>query len=379
MGGDSESSKYVIGIDIGATKSHLAIYKVGPSAGDGSVNGSVDDSVNGHVNGASVSCSHNNGASVDGSYNNGACVGGLVGLNSWGPLNHEVLPGSFTQFEAEFTQFVTQALSIAGIAMRQVAFAVLGVAGVDTRRQHQIISEIIKRVGIKCFVLCNDSYLGVPAGAPSGVGICANNGTGYTVTGIDVSGGMLQIGGVGMISDDRGGGGYIGERAIAAVYNSLFRFAEPTLMKDYIFDRLGVADKNDFVEILSQKIADDEADIGYFNRFVFLAAGRGDRVAESILSDIADSYANSITYILRELDYPADRAVTVVFAGSVFVKGESPFLLDAIKKKVALDNAGRLFEFTVLKRPPVAGAIVWALNKMGCGENEIEKAYSRFS
>ena len=47
-------TEYVIGVDIGATKSHLALF---------------DSS------------------------------GSLVDFGQWGPLNHEALPGSFAQFE----------------------------------------------------------------------------------------------------------------------------------------------------------------------------------------------------------------------------------------------------------------------------------------
>ncbi|MDR0497272.1 MAG: hypothetical protein LBH42_06640, partial [Treponema sp.] len=178
-------SEYVIGVDIGATKSHLALFDT---------------------------------------------AGTLVDFAHWGPLNHETLPGLFAQFEDEFGQFVTSCLSKNGITINQIAYSALGVAGVDTKRQHSITSEKLKKLGIEKFTLANDAFLGIPAGSPAGTGICAINGTGCTLAGINQEGKMLQIGGVGYISADPGGGGVMGEKVVSAVYSELFRRGKPTKM-----------------------------------------------------------------------------------------------------------------------------------------------------
>ena len=191
-------TEYVIGIDIGSTKSHLALFD------------------------------------TDGS---------LVELNHWGPLNHEMLPGSFAQFEDELGRFVSETLSKYQIAMKQVSYSVLGIGGVDTRRQHGIVSGILRRLGFGGFTLVNDAFLGIPAGSPGGVGICAINGSGCTLAGINSEGKTLQIGGVGYVSADYGGGGMLGEKVVAAVYSELFRMGEPTTMTPAIFRKLGISSK----------------------------------------------------------------------------------------------------------------------------------------
>lgn len=77
-------------------------------------------------------------------------------------------------------------------------------------------------MGLNDFVLCNDAFLGVKAGCTHGYGICAINGTGYTIAGIDPNRNMIQIGGQGALTGDVGGGGYLGMAVVSSVYNALF-------------------------------------------------------------------------------------------------------------------------------------------------------------
>jgi hypothetical protein len=45
----------------------------------------------------------------------------------------------------------------------------------------------------------------------------------------------------------------------------------------------------------------------------------------------------------------------------VHVKGEHPALIDALKNRVLEGARGREIRFTLTDRPPVLGAVVWAL------------------
>jgi len=310
--------QYVIGIDTGATKSHLALFDT---------------------------------------------TGALVDFAHWGPLNHEVLPGSFAQFKDELGQFVTQTLSKNGLNIEQVASAAFGIAGVDTKVQHGIVTQILKEIGFKKFNLANDAFLGIPAGSPTGIGICAINGTGCTLAGINSKGRMLQIGGVGFISDDYGGGGMMGQKVVSTVYSELFRKGEPTSMTPVLLEKLGVTEKFDFVDKIYEKIEDGSFDVSRSAKMLFEAVIQNDKAASQILRDIGTSYANGISCMIEELEFTNDE-VNVVFAGSVFVKSEHPLLLDTIKEKLTKDNPGCRFNFNLLKVPPVAGAAFWALTML---------------
>jgi len=326
--------EYVIGIDTGATKSHLALFD------------------------------------TDGT---------LVDFGEWGPLNHEVLPGSFAQFGDEINRFVSGVLSKNNISMNRIAYSVMGIAGVDTKKQHHIISDILSKTGFGRFTLVNDAFVGIPAGNPAGTGICAINGSGCTLAGVNSAGKTLQIGGVGFLSADNGGGGHMSRQAISAVYGELFRKNEPTWMTQAMFKILGITSKYDFVEVFNEKIDDKSIELRSFVKLLFEAAGHNDHVAKKILRDVADSYCRGIACMIEELDYSTAEVIYIILAGSVFVKPENPFLVNSLKDSLRKYKHDYKFIYTVLDVPPVAGAVIWALNSLKGSGAHYDKVRSQLA
>jgi len=188
---------------------------------------------------------------------------------------------------------------------------------------------------------------------------------------------MLQIGGVGPVSADMGGGGYMGERLVSAVYSELFRKGKSTLMTGLLFEELGIASKYDYIEKMHEKQNDGSFNINKGSRLIFGAAGQNDPVAIGILREIADNYANGISCMIEELKFPPGEELPLVFAGSVFVKGEHPLLLDSIKAKVSGDNQGWNITYKLLDLPNVAGAVIWALDSFDKEKNGKSANYDK--
>jgi len=314
------SSKLVLGVDGGATKSHLAIFN-----------------------------------------ENGNCVGSAV----YGPLNHEVMKGSYTELEERLGELLPRVLKDAGLEINDITFAVFGLAGVDTNAQQIKISEMISKIGFLNQITCNDALLGVAAGCPDCVGICAINGTGFKLAAIDNSGKAVETCGIGTFTDDLGGGHWYGGRAIGTVYNELYKLGRPTIMKDMIYELVGITRREDYLEILTEKYYNGKIDTIALNSIVFNAAAGGDAVALGILEESAEQYAGAIARLIMDLDYPTDKTVHVTLAGSVFVKQKVKLLRDFIKMRVDDALKGRSVEYTALDAPPVAGAVIWAAQKAG--------------
>ena len=327
---------YVIGMDTGASKSHLALFDT---------------------------------------------TGSLVDFGRWGPLNHEVLPDSFDQFHEEIDKFIFQILAKNNITADRITSAVFGIAGVDTKKQHKIISGIIKKTGFNNFTLVNDAFLGIPAGSPDGTGICAINGSGCTLAGINKEGRMLQIGGTGYISADFGGGGMLGEMAVSAVYSELFRRGEKTCMTAALMEKLGITEKADFVDRIYEKYEDGCFSAGSCNKLLFEAANKNDNAASRILRGCGTSYANGICVMLDDLNFGCDDDINIVFAGSVFVKGENPLIIDTIKQKIKAEYPGYKINYRILTVPPVAGAVFLALCNLGINDKNVyyDKVCSQLS
>lgn len=305
--------------------------------------------------------------------------GNLVDLVSWGTTNHECLSGSYDELKIEIGKLFTYILNKNGIGTEDLGKCVFGLAGVDTKRQHEFISNMIRDLGIRDFTLCNDSYLGIKAGCEKGIGICAINGTAFSIGGIDSRGNMLQIGGLGEISGgDFGGGEYLAGKAIAAAYNAIFKGDPQTLITELFFNMLDIKSKFDFVEALKGRIDDGTYKYDYFNRLVFEAANKNDEVAKGLLDNMGREYARCINAVIANLDFCRQEPVEVVLAGSIFVKGENSRAIEKIRQEVSLKNEDREISFKVLNSPPVAGAILWALEQNGCKKHDREKVLKVF-
>ena len=313
-------SNLILGLDGGATKSHLAIF---------------DDS--------------------------GNCVSTAL----YGPLNHEVMKGSYAELEERLGEFVWGALNEVDVDCDVLGHAVFGLAGVDTDSQHARISDIIQRIGLKEFTVCNDAFLGVAAGCPNCVGICAINGTGFKLAAIDHSGAAVQTCGVGGYTDDKGGGTWFGLKAISAVYNELYKLGQPTVMRDMLFEMAEISRREDYLEVIYEKFHGRALNSVKLNAVVFEAAALGDAVALSILDESAEQYAGGIARLAMDLDFPQDQTLYVTLAGSVFVRQKVRILQQLIEKRV-YDSLGRQdVDYIYLDAPPVAGALMWAAQKAG--------------
>ena len=312
--------KYIVGIDGGGTKSHLAIFD-----------------------------------------RTGQCVA----VANHGPLNHEVLKGAFVQLEKEFTAFVIDALATVGATCDDVAFAAIGLAGVDTDNQHKIISEIVKRVGFTDFILCNDAFLGVPAGCPGGVGICIINGTGSSMAAVDNSNNTVQVAGLGHFSNDCAGSSHYACKLLGAVYGELFKCEPKTPMTGLLFDKLGISDSNDYVDKITSEVESGRITFSDLNMMFFEAVALGDEVTYGFLQESAEHYAGGISYLAKNLDFPDSRTLYVTLAGSIFTKEKTGKLPDLIAKEVNKRLPGRSVEFNLLNTVPVAGAVYWAGKEAG--------------
>jgi N-acetylglucosamine kinase-like BadF-type ATPase len=311
-------SKLILGVDGGGTKSHLALFDL-----------------------------------------KGKCVS----MTTYGMLNHEGMAGSYAELEVRLKEAINLALDSVGAGMQDIAYAVLGVAGVDTTHQHKLITAMLERIGLTRFMLCNDSFLGAMA-CPGGVGICCINGTGTTIAAADHDGKAVQIAGLGGYTDDRGGAGWYAIQAVGTIYCELYKNAPATAMKKRLFDSLGITRDEEYLDKIH---ALDYPSLCKHNRLVFEAAAEGDEVAIDILKSSAEHFTGAIIHHVKTLNFPEDKTLYIILAGSVFVKEKVKILPEIIEKRVRTALGPRSIEFIPLDVPPVAGAIISASQKAGAG------------
>jgi len=322
MSQQNSQAQYIVGVDGGGTKTHYALYE-------------------------------SNGEAVD--------------FLTSGATNHESLEDGMTGTRNRLNHDFSTLMKKNHIHISQVKHAALGLAGVDTKRQHRVISQMLLDIGLTDFILCNDAYLGVKAGCPSGFGICAINGTGFSVGGIDIEGKLVQIGGFGSMSGDLGGGGQYSTDAFKAVYEHIYKDAPNTLLQKKIFDYANITDEADFPEKLLEAIAEDKCDFSVIGRFVFDAADEGDIVSKDLIMSSTKEYARSISAAIDQLNFSSGEQllpIEVALAGSVFVKGYNKEQVGVLCDLLQARHPGYTIKISKLVSPPVLGALLWAFEPL---------------
>ena len=316
-------AKYVIGVDGGGTKTHYALFD-----------------------------SH----------------GKFVNFIQGGPGNHEVYPDGYKGVSKEIKGSIFKLLQQSRLKPEDIDYSIFGLAGVDTKRQKKELSRIICETGIRNFKVFNDAFLGIKAGSDKGYGVCSINGTGTCCVGIDKNGDWLQIGGTGWSFGDEAGGGYIGDVVIRKVYDSIYRCGQQTIMREMLFEKLGIDEESDFVDAIYEKVYSNKIKIADLSKIAFYAANEGDEVALDLLRHSGREMAKSVIGVIRRLNFSYEEEIDIVIAGSVNIKGENPALIETFKQEVCHGVKIKV-RFIFLQVPPVAGAILWAIEELNKGKN----------
>ncbi len=273
----------------------------------------------------------------------------------WGPTNHEGMDNGFDEFRIVIDNMLKSALDDNGISRAQIVASGWGMAGVDTNKQQQIISGIIRDLGMQNAAVCNDAYLGVYAGAECGYGVCLICGTGNTAAGINTDGRMFQVGGQGGFTGDIGGGDDVAFFGIKAAYNSLFRMGKQTILADKLFALLGITSKYDFMQVLPEAVVSGALPTSDICKLVFDCANLGDAAALEILNHIGAENAKTVGGLINELSFPEDITIPIIMAGSVNVKCANKTAVERFKHDLSAIRQN--LEFIILSQPPVIGAV----------------------
>lgn len=282
---------------------------------------------------------------------------------SGGPTNHEVLPDGMESLPDAIGAVVNPLLSKAGIGIERVDGAALGMGGIDTPMQYDIIRGIVAEMGFGNFGICNDGYLGIRAEC-DGTGICAVNGSGCSVVGISPDGRTFQIGGHNDMSGDKGGGAYLVPAVMRTVYSALFKKGSKTLMTDLMFEWLGIEDRMELVQAAAIQILGSQSSAySSISQILYKAAGMGDSEALKILTKCGEDYALSISCVAEELGLHAP--IDTILVGSQFKKCEHDHAIKTLEQTLNPPGAPPQFRLQLISTAPVAGALLWAMELGG--------------
>ena len=303
-------TRYFLGVDVGATKSHALI------ADDG---------------------------------------GRALGFGEGGPGNPE---GVGYEGLAQVLQTITgEALAAAGIDVGQIAGAGFGIGGYDWPSQREPTLEAIASLGLNApLEIVNDAISGLLAGAAEGWGVAVVAGTSCNCWGWDPDrreGRMIGFSWLG----EAAGGGELVLKALQAVAHEWTWRGPPTDLTQAFVELTGARDAEDLLEGLTMgriQLGAAAAPV------VFRVAAEGDSVAQELIQWAGRELGSLAIGVIHQLGFE-ELTFDVVMAGSFF--DGSPVLADCLRETVHAAAPGACL--VRLRVPPVVGGVLLGMEQAG--------------
>ena len=272
--------------------------------------------------------------------------------------NHENLDAGFDGAAEILMEGVSALCDTAGIALQDVDFTLMGLAGIDHPYQHDALCARLRAQGLERFEIFNDGFIVVKAGASGKAAIGFNCGTGVCCNGIGADGTMLQRGGLGDFSGDCSGGENLCVAVVRMIYDELFLGLEQTKLTALVGAAYGFSAREDYLTLIERLEGPQAAQtardlVGFF----FEAAKQGDRPALAYCEKMAARGAQLIAALTRELTFDTE-PIEVVLSGSINVKLENDAYLDLLREKAGA-LSGKPLKFIKLTAMPVTGCVRW--------------------
>ncbi len=285
----------------------------------------------------------------------------FVDLYRTGTCSHEHFEDGFEGSFRVMGEQLSQLFLRNGIDVSQVSSAAFGLAGCDFLFQKKNLETCVSRLGFERFAVVNDGILGIKALSEDGTGVCAVNGTGTVVVGINKSGQSIQMGGIGPTLEDHAGGAYVFHQSFCRVYDELLCFGEKTTLTPRLMELLGLEAKEDFFERLST-VHDSDMLMQKVIQATDHCACEGDSVAQEIFFRMGRFLGKRIAGCLQALGLSENPSV--ILAGSLWHKIRFSGMIDTTQDRV-LQHLGKAPEYKLLDGPPAIGALLYASELLG--------------
>ena len=304
-------TRYFLGVDVGATKSHALI---------------ADE------------------------------TGRTVGFGTAGPGNYEVV--GWEGLRLALRAVVQAALVSADITKAQIAGAGYGIAGYDWPAERQPTLQAIKSLGIDSpTALVNDAIISLAAGASEGWGVVVIAGTSNNCRGRDRQGREGRVTGCGPLFGEYGGATELVARAVQAVAFSWMQRGPTTALTEAFLESTGARDAAELLEGLALRRYQISAPAA---PLIFQVAVEGDRVAQETIRWAGRELGSLALGVIHQLGFETVD-FDLVLAGSLYEGG--PLLIEPMAGRIHAVAPGA--RFVRLMAPPVVGAVLLGMEQAG--------------
>ena len=256
----------------------------------------------------------------------------------------------------------------------ELDLAVLMLAAVDFPDEEAAYREAADRRGWASeTVVGNDTFAVLRAGSEHGFGVAVTCGAGINCVGVAPDGRTVRFPSLGRISGDWGGGDDVGPEALYAAARSEDGRGPKTVLERQVPEHFGLATPIDLASaLMNGELGHDR--LAELSPLVFAAAER-DVVAAGIVDRLADEVVAMVRATVTRL-HIAGQEVDVVLGGGLLQAGNGRLLSRIVD---GVREVGPLLAVKVADRPPVVGAALIALDRVGAGPAAQSRLRAAFS
>lgn len=283
--------------------------------------------------------------------------GQVCGLGEAGPGNHERVgyPGLVCALQSA----TRQALARADISIDQITGAGFGIGGYDWLSERQATRRAIQSIGLNApFDAVNDAIIGLLAGASDGWGIAVVAGTGCNCWGWDRDHRRIgRMTGMGWWMGEAAGAGELVAEAIRSVARDWSRRGPSTRLTQAFGELVGACNAEDLLEGITQERYRIDAQAA---PLIFRIAAEGDAVARQLVEWAGSELGSLAIGVVRQIGLESSE-FDVVLVGSLY--DGDPMLAETMRRTVHAVAPGA--RFVRLTAPPVVGGVLLGMEQVG--------------
>jgi len=219
--------------------------------------------------------------------------------------------------EALFEAIETS-LKTANISQKEVNGITLGMAGVDRPADVALVTEWMRNYfpSTTKIQVYNDGIVALASGTLGVLhGVVVISGTGMISIGFNKNKniGPIRAGGLGPLLGDEGSGYAIGIDLLRAASMAHDKRGPPTKLHEGVLQHLQLKDATELIDWAYRDLS--WARIANLAQVAYAAYNDGDEEAKKILNHAANSLANTITTVIKGLEFTKEDTFSLVFAG----------------------------------------------------------------
>jgi N-acetylglucosamine kinase-like BadF-type ATPase len=283
--------------------------------------------------------------------------GQVCGFGEAGPGNHESV--GYEGLAAALKQATGQALARAGISIDQIAGAGFGIGGYDWPSEREPTQRAIQTLGLNApFEAVNDAIIGLLAGTSEGWGLAVVAGTGCNCWGWDRDHRHIgRMTGSGWQMGEAAGASELVAEAIRGVARDWSRRGPSTRLTRAFVEWVRAQDAVDLLEGITQERYRIGAEAA---QLVFRVAAEGDAVARHLIAWAGQELGSLAIGVIRQIGIEA-LDFDLVLVGSLY--DGDPLLVETMRQTVHAVAPGA--RFVRLTAPPVVGGVLLGMEQAG--------------